>query len=485
MAETTKTHLIDISAAVGRSLTEGAVDNVGQAVLSLLLVSERGVAANRDDCDELVDDVAEAWVNSTLVPFAPGKVLAGAPHVTDHEGAGGDDFLEGLDDGGMVGNNVLACEGPAASESRVASDFSLEHVVVQLVEGVEAVALGVIGDTEGVEVVEERLDNGLQLSKGLADADNGPDVEIQTASAQLVIHINVVVDKVGAVAVEDAYGLPEKGLIGGVGRVDVKSDASARLVVEELEGSLNNNGKGPGAATLQCPEEVGMSSFIDGPEIAIGSNDLELERSIGKEAIEVGQRTVATALDKTAGNTNSSTFTSEHQFGGVESMSLLKNLEGLDTSTEGDGRTLVAARGSVLVVELDVLEAVCVDHQGTPADAAAKKVVAGVTDNETQVVSAGKVDTGLDVIDSLGHDDHDGIVAQSAGVAGVCRGPAGVIGEVGPEASSRKLDSSRTQTHAVLVFLFSTSHSLSWSRKAYWNCSLFQLAVTSAHFAAS
>ena len=66
--------------------------------------------------------------------------------------------------------------------------------------------------------------------------------------------------------------------------------------------------------------------------------------------------------------------------------------------------------------------------------------MAGVADDQTQVVVPGKIDTGLDVRDSLGHDDQHGIVAQRAGVGGVRRRSAGVVGEVGPKTGGGQVD---------------------------------------------
>lgn len=121
----------------------------------------------------------------------------------------------------------------------------------------------------------------------------------------------------------------------------------------------------------------------------------------------------------------------------------LERLLGLNTGAHSNCRPLVAL-GSLpvpLILDLNALEAVGVDDERAPADTSAEEIMARVPDNEAEVVLLGKLDTLLDMRRGLGHDGQHGVVTQCTCVGWVGCGPAGVVGEVGPQASSRKLDS--------------------------------------------
>src|SRR5690606_37339831 len=135
--------------------------------------SEGGIAGHGHDGDELVDDFAEAGVNSAAAPFRLRQAVAGAPHVTDHEGAGVKNGLDCLNDGAVVALHVGAANRPPASQRRVAGRLDFEHGVGQLVESGKVLAAGRIADTESVEVVEERLHDGLQLGGALVYSYEG------------------------------------------------------------------------------------------------------------------------------------------------------------------------------------------------------------------------------------------------------------------------------------------------------------------------
>lgn len=83
-----------------------------------------------------------------------------------------------------------------------------------------------------------------------------------------------------------------------------------------------------------------------------------------------------------------------------------------------------------------------VDNEGPPANAATKEVMAGIADNQAQVVLPGEVNSCLNMSRLLGHNDEHRVVPQSAGIGGGCRRAAGVICEVGPEASGGQLNPS-------------------------------------------
>jgi len=112
----------------------------------------------------------------------------------------------------------------------------------------------------------------------------------------------------------------------------------------------------------------------------------------------------------------------------------------LHTSSGRDGRSFVAARASPLVGGRDGLEVVGVDDQRTPTNAAAEEVMAGVADDQAQIVLSRKVDTSLDVCGSPGGEDKNRIVSERAAVAGIGGGTASVVGEVSPETSGRQIN---------------------------------------------
>lgn len=76
----------------------------------------------------------------------------------------------------------------------------------------------------------------------------------------------------------------------------------------------------------------------------------------------------------------------------------------LDTSTNLEGRASVAASTTVVLGELDVLEVMCPDAQGTSTGALAKEVMTGVVNDKTQVEVASKVDGELDMGNTGGLD---------------------------------------------------------------------------------
>lgn len=149
----------------------------------------------------------------------------------------------------------------------------------------------------------------------------------------------------------------------------------------------------------------------------------------------------------------------------------------MHTRSHSDGGAVVA-RAIPVVGGADALEAVSVDNKRAPANAASKEVVSSVANDEAQVVVSGEVDTRLDVGNGLGCDVQDRIVAQRAAACGISGRAAGVIGEVGPEASGGQLDSVTDGQ--------STCSPHAWcAEMTYWNCSLGNPAVTAAHLAAS
>jgi len=188
---------------------------------------------------------------------------------------------------------------------------------------------------------------------------------------------------------------------------------------------------------------------------------------------------VATALDETAGNTDGGALAGDHHDGRGSGMTLGEDGAALHTSADLDGAEVVRAGAAVVVDPLDALEAVGVDDQRAPADAAGLEVVAGVADDQTDVVFARKVDAGLDVLAGGRLDDVDTVVAKRAGLGWVRRGPARLVGSVGPESGRQLLNAAhahRVSKQPLQKFAISGT---------YCHCSLPQLAVDSWQAASS
>lgn len=85
-------------------------------------------------------------------------------------------------------------------------------------------------------------------------------------------------------------------------------------------------------------------------------------------------------------------------------MKLAESLKSLNTSADSDGRASVVAGTPVAAGKANILKAVSVDDEGTPADRSAKEVMASVAYDQAQVVVLGEENTSLYMGDSLSFD---------------------------------------------------------------------------------
>lgn len=113
-------------------------------------------------------------------------------------------------------------------------------------------------------------------------------------------------------------------------------------------------------------------------------------------------------------------------------MSLSEDGPTLHSSSKLDGAATVA-RAAIAADPRHVLEAVGVDHEGTPARAPTEEVVSRVTDNHADVVLPRKVNAGLDVLLRCGHDHVNREISKRAWLCRVSGWPASVVGTVCPE----------------------------------------------------
>ena len=77
-----------------------------------------------------------------------------------------------------------------------------------------------------------------------------------------------------------------------------------------------------------------------------------------------------------------------------------------------------------------------VNNQSPPASASTQKIVAGVTDNEPQIMCASEVDARLHMFVGLRKDDVDSIVSRRARRGGTACRSAGLVSVVGPQCCS-------------------------------------------------
>lgn len=82
-----------------------------------------------------------------------------------------------------------------------------------------------------------------------------------------------------------------------------------------------------------------------------------------------------------------------------------------------------------------------IDDQGSPPGAPPQEVVAGVADDQPQVMGSGEVDTCFHVLIRLCKDHVDSVVSERTSCVAVGRWPAGLVGVVGPQRSRGLIDS--------------------------------------------
>lgn len=371
------------------------------------------------------------------------SAVAGVEQVTDNEGedvgAGREDRLESLNDAVVVGGNVIVVKQPATRQGRTTGSLGLEKINIEVEEGREGLGVPLIGNSVGGELSKHGGNNGIELGDRLSNGDKRLSAEGE--GEELIVDIEPIVDKVVGPLVEDAGGVPVSVIVKtNVGVVDIEGGTGRRDIVKRLHGNGQDDGKSRRTTALESPEKIRVLGLIGSDKVARRCDGLKGENIVGRKTLERSPWTVATALDEATSNTNGWAFASNNHLGRNLSMALLQDGAALDTGSNGHGRTRVRAGTGIRRNPVDILEAVGVDDQGTGTGAAADKVVAGVADDQADVVATSKVNAGLDVVAGGGRDDINAIVAQRAAVGGIESGPAGLVGEVCPEGGTRLLN---------------------------------------------
>lgn len=338
------------------------------------------------------------------------------------------DVADGGGDAGWVG--VECGTGDEAASVLVLADAEVAvwqrtHVlvVVVVVGGVLGVGDGV-GDVKAIKDIEERCQECLHISTGLVVGSNR--VESEEGRGNLVDDRGTRIDHGGQQGMELSDGLVEVVGSGGAGQELETGTANGGIRVG-LDGSVDDNTVVTGTTTANGPEEIGVGRAVGSEKLAIGSDNLILESIIGSQAKSGTESRVTATLDIASGKTDGGTFTAnDNQTLGVSS---LHDLEAHDTSAYFESRTRVVSVRPGLV--RDAIEVVHPDGKGTSTSGTSKVIMAGVTDDETDVVLLGKVDSSNDIV---GRRDIDGVVNVVAHQtrAGLGReGVTAVIGKVG------------------------------------------------------
>lgn len=110
-------------------------------------------------------------------------------------------------------------------------------------------------------------------------------------------------------------------------------------------------------------------------------------------------------------------------------------------TAKGHSTTMVAAGTLIRLDELIVLEIVGIDHQRAPASTPAQEVMAGIPDDQPQVILPREVKAGFDVVVCPGQDAIDGIESQRTGIAWIGCGTTRLVGPIRPELGRWFIDS--------------------------------------------
>lgn len=102
---------------------------------------------------------------------------------------------------------------------------------------------------------------------------------------------------------------------------------------------------------------------------------------------------------------------------------------------------MIVSWSIIRICKSRVLETVGIDEQCSPTCAPAQKVVAGIADDQPQIVSASEVNSCLYVFVGLGKNDIDSVVSKRASRAAITCRSAGVVGIIGPQSCCRLVGS--------------------------------------------
>lgn len=330
---------------------------------------------------------------------------------------------EGADVGDVVAGNEAAAV--LSNADLDVTDGQRAEVLVVVV--VVALVLGVGGGVvhlEGVKAGDEGGEQGLDLSSGLVVRVEGGDLE--ETGGEVVYDHGAAIDHTGKLLVESIDGV-EEGSVVIVGGHHDKGGTTKLGISVSLDGHGGDNTPVTGATTGESPVEISILGLGSSQESTVGYNNLPLQDVIRAETERGGQSAVATTLCVTSSNANSRALAANNSKASV--VGSLHNVEALGTGTDLHG--LAGVGGGVPVNNLGAGQMMSPDGEGSGSGGATKVVMAGVTNDEANIILSGEGDGGRDVLRGLGVDGVDDVVTQSTGTRLRLEGIAALVGEEG------------------------------------------------------
>lgn len=416
--------LVHVGAGARGGLLNGGHDDIGHEVLVLQhLVPVLGLERPRSGKGGVHEGLAPGWKDGVLIVLAK---LGDIGTDTDEGDAGLGDEAGGLGEGsgvvldGVDGDETAAVLGNADLD--VAGGERAEVLVVVVIVGLRLGVAGSVLDAHGIKSLEVGSHDVLNLLLGFAVGSHGGDHK--EGAGEIVDNHGTGGNHIGEGRVESIDGSIE--LLGRVlSREEGEGSATNLSIGEGLDGHADNDTIVTGATTGESPVEVRVLGARSLDETAISSDDLPFKGVVSRQTEAGAESRVTTTLSIATRDTDSRALAANDDL--TLGLARSENLITLDTGTKLDGRTRV-----VLVIpglEVNLLQVMGPDREGTGTGGTAKVVMAGVADDEADVVIVGKVDGGGHIGSRPDIDGVPHVVAQGAGLVLRSEGVAALVGK--------------------------------------------------------
>lgn len=375
-------------------------------------------------------------VHESLAPRRKNRVGAVGAEL-GHVGAHADprDALlrDALGRGVQLGGRDRALEDLARDEAAaVLRDADLDGAVGERAKVLVIVVVvvgrlrvrGGMGDVEGVELGDKGGDDLADLGLGLSVGRERRDHE--EGGGEVVDNHRAGADHARERGVEGVDAGPEL-VLRDRGGEEGEGHAANLLVRECLGRQADNDTIVAATAARERPVQVRVTRTRRREEAPVGRDDFVLERVVGRQAEARAESRMSATLGVTASEANRRALARHHHL--ALGLGRREDLEALHTGADLDGGAGVEGVGEGL--EVDALEVVGPDGQGSGTGRATKVVVAGVANDKANVVLLGKGNRLLDVVAGLGLDGVADVVAQHAGLGGGREGVTALVQKVG------------------------------------------------------
>lgn len=315
-----------VCARVGASSTPLAEDGVGEVIHLLEDLGVGSVGVPAGGANSVHEGVAEGRVSRVGGVSVDELGL----HVEGEEGvAVGDGGAEGFEGGieQRVALPVHAGEEAGAGHHHGGSDgLEGETGGPGIVEVIVVGRVGGKGDAQGLELVVPGLDEGVVLGQSVVDGEKGvheehervgagaqnPEVGVSTSIGVGGEALHVGADTgpegigrhVGASGeAEGTHGHADLGVDAGNDRGDNTKSTLMRKWLDTRPTVIEEN-QLTTTATTNSPEEIGVARLGHGDKATVGKDNLQGENLISGQAVDTGQRRVATTENITTSNTD-------------------------------------------------------------------------------------------------------------------------------------------------------------------------------------